>query len=118
MELRPKGPEYTVNTPEGLKTENERPWVELLGFVADAPIRNAQGQPVGWEPKLMRKRQRLTKALVALDDDATEITLEDGDVAEFALACTHMRWGRNSDWLVDFIDAVEAWPKDKEEEGS
>lgn len=117
LELRPKGPKYTVPTPTGeMVTLEEPPWRKLVLQVIDAPPLDVQGQPMGFTPDLMRKRIRLSTVLEKLPEDATELELEDADTTELVTALSHVRWNRVSQWMLDFSDAVIAMPNGKKKD--
>lgn len=116
LELRPEGPEYTIPTLEGTTvTRKEQPWSELVCNVANAPPVGPNGQPGGFDPQLMRKRLKIIKAVDHLSNGDLALELEDADATELAAALTGVRWMRMSQWIVDFCDAVEALPKQKDE---
>lgn len=114
LELRPEGPEYELPAPDGSVTLKEPHWRMLLKQLVDAPPLDAKGQQMGFVPDLMRKRIRLSKIAAKLTDDDMKVELEDSDAQEFVNALAGVRWNRVSEWLMDFTDAVNALPKQKE----
>lgn len=112
LELRPEGPKYHVATEsETPLTFREMPWRKLVTMALDCSPKNAQGQPIGFTPDLMRKRLRILEAVTALPDDAPALELEHEDAKQLAAAVLCMPWARVSQWNVDFCDAVAALAK-------
>lgn len=112
LELRPEGPEYSVLTSNGeTVTFKEPSWRTIIKTAADASPMNAQGQPIGFTPDLMRQRLRLHEIVDELPEKATEVELHPEDAKQLAAAVACMSWARPSQWILDFCDAVEALTK-------
>lgn len=116
------GPTFTARTDRGPVAVQEPPWLAFIVEALDCPP--LVGQHRLFTPAEMAKRLRVTKviergpragSLARIHEDGSALTLEDGDMKTLAAAVEGMPWARGTEWILDFIHAVQAAAADDKE---